>query len=298
MYNKEAISKVIESMDKHLRNDLLKDKSGHIQNKKLWENTYIKHQIEKRKRKYEFSLEEHICGMVYSMLSSTSAWDRMDGGIDEKTGKIVPVNQIFSQDNIEYAPEFILSCTPELLTEKIKNICGGTQSTRKQMEALIQSNVPLLMKLEKQYGSIDMCYQQYIEKDKTLKTLITLLSSPNSYLKMSQMGEALVAEYLRNVGYDIAKPDRHTRRILGSEFLGCSDKKIVPIFETLDIIKELADYMKRDVAEIDYILWSYCAKRYGEICTLKNPKCEMCVAKKYCNYFKHNLDAKGVIRNE
>ena len=298
MHNKEAVAKIIELMDKQLRSDLLNDKLGHIQNKKLWENTYIKHQIEKRKSKHEFSLEEHICGMVYSMLSSASAWSRMDGGIDEKTGKIVPVNQIFSQDNIEYAPEFILSCTPELLTEKIKNICGGTQSTRKQMEALIQSNIPLLMKVEKQYGSIDMCYQQYIEKDKTLKTLITLLSSPNSYLKMSQMGEALVAEYLRNVGYDIAKPDRHTRRILGSEFLGCSDKKIVPIFETLDIIKELADYMKRDVAEIDYILWSYCAKRYGEICTLKNPKCEMCVAKKYCNYFKHNLDAKGVIRNE
>lgn len=99
---------------------------------------------------------------------------------------------------------------------------------------------------------------------------------------MSQMGEALVAEYLRNVGYDIAKPDRHTRRILGSEFLGCSDKKIVPIFETLDIIKELADYMKRDVAEIDYILWSYCAKGYGEICTLKKPKCDICVASELC----------------
>ena len=282
MHNKEAVTKVIELMDKQLRNDLLNDKLGHIQNKKLWENTYIKHQIEKRKSKHEFSLEEHICGMVYSMLSSTSAWSRMDDGIDEKTGEIVPVNKIFSQDNVEYAPEFILSCTPELLTEKIKNICGGTQSTRKQMEALIQSNVPLLMKLEKQYGSIDMCYQQYIEKDKTLKTLITLLSSPNSYLKMSQMGEALVAEYLRNVGYDIAKPDRHTRRILGSEILGCSDKKIVPVFETLDIIKELADYMKRDVAEIDYILWSYCAKGYGEICTLKKPKCDICVASKLC----------------
>lgn len=282
MHNKEAVSKIIESMDKQLRSDLLNDKLGHIQNKKLWENTYIKHQIEKRKSKHEFSLEEHICGMVYSMLSSTSAWSRMDVGIDEKTGEILPINKIFSQNDIEYAPEFILSCTPELLTKKIKEICGGTQSTRKQMEALIQSNIPKLIQLEKQYGSIDMCYQQYVEQDKTLKMLITVLSSPNSHLKMNQMGEALIAEYLRNVGYDIAKPDRHIRRILGSEFLGCSDKKIVPTFETLDIIKELADYMKRDVAEIDYILWSYCAKGYGEICTLKKPKCDICVASKLC----------------
>lgn len=97
--------------------------------------------------------------------------------------------------------------------------------------------------MEKQYGNIDICYKKYIDVDNTLKMLIALLSCPNSHLKMNQMGEALVAEYLRNVGYDIAKPDRHIRRVLGKEYFGYSKNEIVPVFEAMDIIKEIADYM-------------------------------------------------------
>lgn len=284
----KSISNVVELMDSHLRKELLKD------DKKLWENTYIKHQIDKRDRKEPFYFEDHIRGMVYSMLSSNSAWERMDNGIDKQTGKILPIDKIFH----EYDVPFILKSSSEEIVKQIKDVGGGSQSIKKQVDALIKSNIPKLQVLEKQYGNIDICYKKYIDVDNTLKMLIIMLSSPSSQLKMHQMGEALVAEYLRNVGYDIAKPDRHIRRILGCEYLGCSDNKLVPVFETMDIIKKIADYLGKNVAEIDYILWSYCAKGYGEICTLKNQKCEMCVAKKYCNYFKHNLDAKGVIRNE
>lgn len=97
------------------------------------------------------------------------------------------------------------------------------------------------------------------------------------------MGEALTAEYLRNVGYDISKPDRHIRRILGSKYLGCSECEIVPIFEAFDIVAEIAEELNKSVAEVDYILWSYCAKDYGEICTKNKPKCDICAIKCYCN---------------
>lgn len=102
--------------------------------------------------------------------------------------------------------------------------------------------------------------------------------------KFAQLGEALTAEYLRNVGYDIAKPDRHICRILGSDILGCSDKKVVPIYEAFDIVAAIANALEKDTAEVDYILWSYCASGYGEICTLKNPKCQYCVAKQICKF--------------
>ena len=57
---------------------------------------------------------------------------------------------------------------------------------------------------------------------------------------MAQMGAALICEYLKNVGYDIAKPDRHICRILGSDYLACSDKKVVSEYEAIDIIAEIA----------------------------------------------------------
>ncbi len=83
---------------------------------------------------------------------------------------------------------------------------------------------------------------------------------------MEQMAEALVSEYLRNVGYDLAKPDRHLSKILGSTGLSCSDKAEVPPYEVIDIVAEIANIVGKGPAEVDYILWSACAKGYGEKC--------------------------------
>ena len=150
------------------------------------------------------------------------------------------------------------------------------------MEALLTVNVPKLLSIEKTYGTIDTYYQKFIEIDNTLKTLIILLSSTESTSKLEQMNVALVCEYLRNIGHDIPKPDRHICRILSSEYLAFSDKKEVTPFEAFDIIVELSKMTGKSAAEVDYILWSYCADGYGEMCTKKTPKCDICIIKKYC----------------
>lgn len=274
----QATATAVQRMDEHLRKDLLW-KSGQAQLDKLWENTYIKRQIDRRRAGGEFSTSDHIRAMVYSMLSSGIVWDRVSPHIDKATKQLTPIDEVFFQ----YDPERLLKCDPEGLTEEIKQLHCASQYTRKQMEALIHTNIPKLVQLEKQYGSVDVFYQKYINEDSTLKSLVKALSCENSDCKLVQMGEALVAEYLKNVGYDIAKPDRHIRRILGSKALGCSTYGTIPIFEAFDIVAALAKEMNRFAAEVDYILWSYCAKGYGEICTTKNPKCGLCVASSVCS---------------
>lgn len=274
----QATATAVQRMDEHLRSDLLR-KDGQVQLDKLWENTYIKRQIDRRRAGGEFSTRDHIRAMVYSMLSSGIVWDRVSAHIDKTTKQLTPIDEIFFQ----YDPERLLQCDPEGLTEEIKKLHCASQYTRKQVEALIHTNIPKLLQLEQQHGSVDTFYQKYVSDDSTLKTLVKALSAENSDCKQAQMGEALVAEYLKNVGYDIAKPDRHIRRILGSKALGCSTHETVPIFEAFDIVAALAKEMNRPAAEVDYILWSYCAKGYGEICTAKNPKCDICVANNCCN---------------
>lgn len=271
----KEVAQAVELMDKQLRTELL-IKDNKIQQKKLWENTYIKHQIDKRNNGECFSVNDHICAMVYSMLSSGVPWERVEKGIDNTTGKITSIDKIFHQYDLEY----ILKCTPERLNNEIKEIHCASQYTLKQMHALINTNIPKLIKLAKEYGSIDDFYSYIVNDDNSKKTLVLVLSDRHSIYKYEQMCEALVAEYLKNVGYAIAKPDRHICRILGSEILGCSKCKTVPVYEAFDIVAEIAQKMNRPVAEVDYILWSYCAKGYGEICTKNNPKCDKCVAKK------------------
>ena len=269
-----SVSGIIDKMDRYLRKELTEKDSN-----MLWENTYIKRQIEKQKQGFEFSVQDHICAMVYSMLSAGITWERVNGYIDNETKRIIPIDSIFCQ----YDSQQILLSSPQQLRDKIKKLHFASQYTLKQMQALLSVNIPKLLQWEKEYETVDTYYQKYIQEDTSLKSLVKTLSDSKSNDKLAQMEIALVSEYLRNVGYDIPKPDRHTRRILGSDILELSEKQIAEPFEVFDILREVAEKMGKSVAEVDYILWSYCANGYGEICTVNQPKCDRCVAVKLCN---------------
>lgn len=266
-------------MDEQLRSSLL-FRDGKIQYKKLWENTHIKKQIDRRNSgNIDFTLPEHIRAMVYSMLSSGISWERVEKSIDESIGRITAIDDIFHQ----YDPEYLLSCQGDDLAEQIKEIGCASYSTRKQMNGLIHTNIEKMIRLQDIYGSIDRYYQKFIEMDSSIKLLVRNLSNSSSEDKYVQMGEPLVAEYLRNVGYDLAKPDRHICRILGRDYLGCSEQEEVPVYEAFDLIRELSESMgRKTVAEVDYILWSYCAEGYGAVCKRSHPKCGNCVAQRIC----------------
>lgn len=272
MKNIENTAKSVLLMDKQLRNELL-IKDGILQAKKLWENTYIKKQIDKRRNGGTFTVRDHICAMVYSMLTSGAPWNRVEPHIDIQTGRIAILDEIFYQ----YDVDKLLSTAPAEFVSKITAQALGNPHIKNQMDALVNVNIKKLLTLEKEYGSVDNFYQSIIHTDSTMKTLVKELSAVGKPHKFAQLGEALTAEYLRNVGYDIAKPDRHICRVLGSKYLACAESEIVPVYETFDIVANIAKELNKPVAEVDYILWSYCANGYGEICTAKNPKCKKCV---------------------
>lgn len=258
---------------------------------KLWENNFIKRQIEKRKQGEPFTLQDHIRAMVYSMLSSAAAWNRVASETNER-GEIIKIDTIF----FDYDVDKLKTASPEQLCEKIRQIKCRTPYIRNKMKALLE-NINQFVSWEQKYGSIDTYYKKLIEIDRSMKTLISLLSAAESIAKLEQMYVALVCEYLRNIGYDIPKPDRHIRRILGSDYLAFSNKKDVPAFEAFDLIMKLAELTGKSPAEADYILWAYCANGYGEICTKKNAKCEICVAGRHCNqYTKSNTQRKERIQ--
>ena len=271
--NKEAIARTAESVE--IMGEYLKTV---LNGKKLWENTHVKKQIEKREQGKHFTISDHIRGMVYAMLSSGISWERVEKDIDESTGRILSIDKIFQN----YDADTLLSCSVETLKEEIKVQRLAGISTNNQLKGLIPDNIRKLKQWEDTFGSIDSYYKRFIEKDSSFQTLIETLSQSDSENKMKQLSEALTAEYLRNVGYDLAKPDRHVRRILGNSILACSELEIVPVFEAMEIVRMIADILNRHVAEVDYILWSYCATGYGEICTSRRPLCCDCVIRKYC----------------
>ena len=286
MLSIEKTAEVVLAMDKHLRNELLK-KDGILQEKKLWENTHIKHQIDNRESGYSFSLSDHIRAMVYSMLSSGIRWERVEDIIDTETGRIVAIDELFHQ----YDAEYIRATDPMSFVKGVFGWHCGSQYTKKQMDAL-KPNLQLFGEWIKQTGSIDSYYQQFISDDQSLNELIKQLSDCGSQNKLKQLGIPLTAEYLKSVGYSVAKPDRHICRILGNTALGCFDKSIVPPFEAINYISAIAKEIEKPAAEVDYILWMYCADGYGEICTKRSPKrspkCDICKANGVCKYYQNS----------
>lgn len=160
----------------------------------------------------------------------------------------------------------------------MKRISCGNRLLGAHMRSL-RVNIEKMKALEAQYGSIGAYYQTF----NSTKALVRALSDYHSKDKMNGLGIPLVSEYLRNLGYDVSKPDRHIRRILGINRLACSKKETVSESEAFCIIAKLADELDKPAAEVDYILWTYCADGYGEICTA-NPNCVECVAKENCKF--------------
>ena len=272
--NISRAAKAVDCMEKYLRNVCLKDDRFRFQ--KLWENTFIKHQICKRKSGGTFSTCDHIRAMVYSMLTSSSVWSRFIDRIDQDTGRIPDVDEMF----FNYDPKKLITCSPDALYENLRGSAGI--NTYKQMEALVQHNIPKLQRFAEEYGSVDAYYKTFeSDDDPYYKKLIKALSNKGEN-KMTQMAEALNAEYLRNVGYNIPKPDTHVRRMLGKEHLACFDRKEAPIYDVFDIVGDIARELKKSPAEVDYILWSYCAIGYGGMCNGRVHKCDECVVKEYC----------------
>lgn len=247
---------------------------------KQWQNSYIKLQIEERNKGRRFSLKDHVKAMIYSMLSAETPWER----IEANTGTI---DALF----MDYDPEKLLKADPVVIVDNLQKIKCGGRCRSNQMKALAR-NIITLKKFEETFGGIDIFYNQMlISENKThpYERLILTLSMDGEY-KLAQMGIPLVAEYLRNVGYNISKPDRHVMRMLDSGHLAEHSFKqnidetwsAPALLEGLRIIRQYAEDTQLSEAYIDHLLWSYCANGYGQICTKKNPQCLQCKVKDFC----------------
>lgn len=137
----------------------------------------------------------------------------------------------------------------------------------------LKHNISYLQQIHQEHGSIDAYYHSMTKYD-LVKTLDN---------NLKEMSAPLISEYLPGVGIDLPKPDRHIQRILGSERLGFSSRKMASIQECYDIIHDFSVASSEHERYIDVILWSYCAEGEKNICCA-NPQCEKCVISEYCNY--------------
>lgn len=219
--------------------------------------------VNARKNGKSFSFEEHLRGFVYAQLSALVSWKK----IKENQSRL---DEIFCNfDHLQLKEK----SAEDLINEITAIKCHNPYTTKNQMRSL-KANIETFERIEQDFGSLE----KFITHS-TPSNIIKLLADSNSTYKLKYAGVALVCEYLRNVGMDIIKPDVHIKRIASAERLNLITAK--NDYKIIDEFQELAQVIGISQVQMDYLLWNYCSKDYGEVCTA-TPKCDVCVIKKYC----------------
>ena len=220
--------------------------------------------VKERKAGKHYTESEHLRAMVYSMLSNQRRWT----GIQDHTEEI---DHIFFGFNVDK----VMNADSSSFVEQLRSIKCGNRDIKKQMAAL-SGNIAVMRKIAGKYGSMDA----FVTSAPTDETVRQLCLDKSEY-KLKRMGEALVWEYIRNVGIDGIKPDSHICEFFGGDRMGAGNHSPATVQEAINTANALSEETRMPLAEIDAIIWSYCADGYGEICTSK-PRCTECVIREHC----------------
>ena len=135
----------------------------------------------------------------------------------------------------------------------------------------------ILLRHSKCHGAADDYFTSLMDKcADDPKQAAVRLGGQGEY-KLPSLGVALAAEALKNLGFDVAKPDRHMMRAMGSFGLVRFNRWIdapggrgspespsgTEMFEVMTVAERVAKAAERSVVFVDNAIWLLCAK--GEL---------------------------------
>lgn len=238
-----------------------------------WENTYICHQVQRRKSGEPMELEtmDYIRAMTYAILSNSMDWRCVAHEADPQTGRLRNVDKAL-EARVDNEQDLSVAFEENQVRFRFK---------KRQIPA-VEANIRRL----NEAADLSAKYAKMSANGADFWPLVQAIANgkPEDGYKLAQIGSALACEYLRNLGYDIPKPDRHLCRLLGSERLQFFNQPMPESEEVYNLVRRVADRSKSNYgpAQADYILWSYCAIGYGNMCNGKNRACKNCCLSDLC----------------
>lgn len=220
--------------------------------------------VEARARGEALSDELVFRGIVLSVLSNNTNWERVEcvrGELDALFDGYRPTSYaILSPEDIDgrFLPWF-------------KARRAGSMTLRARLKDLIVAANKLLQRA-RPHGSLDSYLASlFTEAGRDPKQLTFVLAAGAN--KLDGIGPALAAEALKNIGYDVAKPDRHVNRAVGS--LGwvrfakwgagdplryaAPEPKRAELEAVLMVMEQFATKVGERIALVDNAMWLLCA---------------------------------------
>lgn len=146
-----------------------------------------------------------------------------------------------------------------------------------KISAVIQ-NAKTFQTIVNKYGS----FYDYIESFKpTISFENLMLLKEELEYKFDYLGGITVYHFLTDIGLDVLKPDRVLTRIYKRLGLIEDERQLL---KTVIQGRKFAEATGKSIRYVDIIFVTYGQQAQEGICFSKNPKCNICSLREYCNY--------------
>ena len=226
--------------------------------------------VEARGKGRRWTDAEVFEGLVRSVLSNSVDW--------EKVERVLPqlVERLHGFD-----PRWYASLSPAYVLEDLepwfKGQKAGSTVLRRGLERMIQAARRLLAESER-HGSMHDYFNSLFEQEGHDPKRMVIALGSGSYTRphrLPGLGIPLAAEFLRNIGFDISKPDRHINRACGcfglvqfSRWPDCAgttppmatEAELRAVMQAMEDGAQLVEGSGLPVAFLDNAVWLLCAK--------------------------------------
>lgn len=202
---------------------------------------------------------EVLKALVYGLLSNSTQWNNVE-----------PI--LIELDNIllEFNIKEIANLTPKWITTEVYpwflERRAGSMTLKAGLLNLLAS-CRTLDGLIRQHGSLENWLQK-VSQNGGARQVVIAIGSESSPTKLKGFGLPLAAEAAKNMGFSIAKPDRHLNRIMAnwglvhfkhwdptapySAPIDCSEKELLAVIDAAD---QMAQNLGVSTVYLDNVLW-------------------------------------------
>jgi endonuclease III len=221
--------------------------------------------VEAREKGYRFSDNQIFEAVVKAILSNSTDYSKVERVLPELT-------HLFKDFNLAYYSGLSESDIDQVFVPWFKARSAGSLTMRRDLTNLIRT-ATMLREHSARFGSLEGHFSSLLRTaDDDCIELACKIGSVQSQHKLPAMGIPIAAEMLKNIGYDVAKPDRHIKRAMGcfgmvrfSKWKDQSAHRPPEASETemMEVMRSVARFARTinvRVSFLDNTIWLLCAK--------------------------------------
>lgn len=207
--------------------------------------------------------------MLLAVLSSNTVWSKVERVLAD-------LSELFDNCSLEAYASHSDSEIDNRFVSWFEGRRAGSMSLRGGLVKLVLA-ARILLRHSKCHGSADDYFTSLMHQCADDPKRAAMRLGGEGEYKLPSLGVALAAETLKNLGFDVAKPDRHMMRAMGSfglvrfnrwkQAAGGRGSPESPsgkeLFEVMTVAERVAEAAERSVVFVDNAIWLLCAK--GEL---------------------------------